>query len=45
VCESPKTGGHPFPTILTGSPPNVLGIVTAPVAVEAVIVTPPSSTM
>jgi hypothetical protein len=35
----------PLPTFRTGSPPKTLGIVTAPVAVEAVIVAPPFSTM
>jgi hypothetical protein len=34
-----------FPTFFTAYPPNSLGIVTAPVAVEAVIVAPPFSTM
>ena len=33
------------PTCFTAYPPNTLGIVTAPVAVEAVIVAPPFSTM
>ena len=42
----PKTEKSvPLPTFRTGSPPNTLGIVTAPVAVEAVIVAPPFSTM
>ena len=34
-----------LPTFFTGSPTNWLGIVTAPVAVEAVIVAPPFSTI
>jgi hypothetical protein len=47
VTEAPKLKIEvPMPTtFLTGSSPNVLGIVTAPVAVEPVIDTPSSSTM
>ena len=45
VFDQPKIGAEPSPTFFTADPPNWLGIVTAPVAVEAVIVTPPSSTM
>ena len=45
VFDQPKIGAEPSPTFFTADPPNSLGIVTAPVAVEAVIVTPPSSTM
>jgi hypothetical protein len=45
VLSSPKTGDQPSPTFFTAYPPNTLGIVTAPVAVEAVIVAPPFSTM
>jgi len=45
VLELPKIGGQLFPTCFTAYPPNTLGIVTAPVAVEAVIVAPPFSTM
>jgi hypothetical protein len=41
----PKIGGQLFPTCFTAYPPNALGIVTAPVAVEAVIVAPPFWTM
>ena len=40
-----KIGGQSFPTFFTAYPPNTLGIVTAPVAVEAVIVAPPFSIM
>jgi hypothetical protein len=45
VLELPKIGGQLFPTCFTAYPPNELGIVTAPVAVEAVIVAPPFWTM
>jgi hypothetical protein len=45
VLELPKIGGPLFPTCFTAYPPNALGIVTAPVAVEAVIVAPPFWTM
>ena len=45
VLELPKIGGQLFPTCFTAYPPNALGIVTAPVAVEAVIVAPPFWTM
>ena len=45
VFDQPKTGGDQFPTVFTAYPPNTLGIVTAPVAVEAVIVAPPFSIM
>jgi hypothetical protein len=45
LLATPKIGGIPFPTFFTAYPPNSLGIVTAPVAVEAVIVAPPFSTM
>jgi hypothetical protein len=44
LVPTPKIGGYPFPTFFTAYPPNTLGIVTAPVAVEAVIVAPPFST-
>jgi hypothetical protein len=43
VLEVPKTGDEPEPTFNTEYPPNALGIVTAPVAVDAVIVAPPFS--
>jgi hypothetical protein len=36
---------YPNPNLVTAYPPNTLGIVTTPVAVEAVIVAPPFSTM
>ena len=45
VFDQPKIGAEPSPTFFTADPPNSLGIVTAPVAVEAVIVTPPFSIM
>jgi hypothetical protein len=45
VFPLPKTGGKLVPTFFTAYPPNSLGIVTAPVAVEAVIVAPPFSTI
>ena len=45
VFDQPKIGAEPSPTFFTADPPNSLGIVTAPVAVEAVIVAPPFSTM
>jgi len=45
VLELPKIGGQLGPTCFTAYPPNTLGIVTAPVAVEAVIVAPPFSIM
>ena len=41
----PHTFSHSNPTFFTAYPPKTLGIVTAPVAVEAVIVAPPFSTM
>jgi hypothetical protein len=42
----PKIEGQPpFPTFVTAYPPKTLGMVTAPVAVEAVIVAQPFSTM
>jgi hypothetical protein len=44
VLGLPKIGGQVFPTFFTSYPPKTLGIVTAPVAVEAVIVAPPFST-
>ena len=45
VLGEPKIEGQPFPTFFTAYPPNTLGNVTAPVAVEAVIVAPPFSTI
>jgi hypothetical protein len=45
VLGLPKIEGQLFPTCFTAYPPNELGIVTAPVAVEAVIVAPPFWTM
>jgi hypothetical protein len=45
VFGLPKIGGQLFPTFFTAYPPNTLGIVTSPVAVEAVIVAPPFSTI
>ena len=45
VLPLPKIDVEPFPTFFTAYPPNTLGIVTAPVAVEDVIVAPPFSTM
>ncbi len=45
VLFHPKIGGQPFPTFFTAYPSNSAGIVTAPVAVEAVMVAPPFSTM
>jgi hypothetical protein len=39
----PKIGLLSCPTLFTGYPPSTLGIVTAPVAVEAVIVAAPKS--
>ena len=44
VVSRPKTADQPSPTCFTAYPPNTLGIFTAPVAVEAVIVAPPFST-
>jgi hypothetical protein len=38
-----KTGDEPDPTFSTEYPPNALGIVTTPVAVDDVIVAPPFS--
>jgi hypothetical protein len=43
VFELPKTGDKPDPNLSTEYAPNALGIVTAPVAVDAVIVAPPFS--
>jgi hypothetical protein len=46
VLPLPKIEGHSFPTFFTAYPPNTLGIVTSPVALEAlIIVAPPFSTM
>ena len=45
VFGLPKIGGQVFPTFFTTYPPNTLGIFTAPVAVEVVIVAPPFSTI
>jgi hypothetical protein len=45
VLPVPKIGVEPFPTFFTATPPNTLGIVTAPVAIEPVIVAPPFSIM
>ena len=43
--DQPKIGAEPSPTFFTADPPNSLGIVTAPVAVVAVIVAAPFSTI
>ena len=40
-----RLGEELSPTFVTVTPPNSLGMVTAPAAVEAVIVAPPFSTM
>jgi hypothetical protein len=45
VLGLPKKEGKLFPNCFTAYPPNELGIVTAPVAVDAVIVAPPFWTM
>ena len=45
VLGLPKIGGQVFPTFFTAYSPITLGIVTAPVAVEVVIVAAPFSTM
>jgi hypothetical protein len=45
VLELPKIGPQSLPTCFTAYPPNSLGMVTAPVAVEPVIVAPPFSIM
>ena len=45
VLPVPKMGVEPFPTFFTATPPNTLGMVTEPVAIEPVIVAPPFSAM
>jgi hypothetical protein len=45
VLGLPKIGWLAYPTFVTAYSPNTLGIVTAPIAVDAIIVTPTSLPM